>query len=143
MQIKVKRFDKTLPFPAKKTSGAACFDLYSRETVTISPGQISYIPLNIALEIPKDTFLLMTSRSSTHKLGILMANGICIGDSDFCGDSDEYAYPALNFTNNPVTIEKGTRIAQMVVISIVPQELVEVESLHSANRGKFGSTGFK
>lgn len=72
-----------------------------------------------------------------------MANGICIGDSDFCGDSDEYAYPALNFTNNPVTIEKGTRIAQMVVISIVPQELVEVESLHSANRGKFGSTGFK
>ena len=57
MKVKIKRFDKTLVLPAYKTSGAAALDLASREEVKIEAGQVAYLPLNIALQIPKDSFV--------------------------------------------------------------------------------------
>ena len=143
MQIKVKRFDKSLPLPSYKTSGAACLDLYSRESVTIEPHQVGFIPLNVALEIPEDCWVMVAARGSTHKLGIMMANGFCVGDPDFKGDNDEYLFPALNFTNSPVTISQGIRIAQMMVIKHERVEIEEVSALGEVDRGKFGSTGLK
>lgn len=143
MNIKVKRFDTSLPLPAYKTEGAAALDMYAREAVTIPPHTVGYIPLNLAIEVPADCWLMVAPRSSAHKLGIMMANGIAIGDSDFCGDGDEWVYPALNFTDHEVTIDKGTRIAQMMVVRLERAEIEEVEHLSGKDRGGFGTTGLK
>jgi dUTP pyrophosphatase len=143
MEIKIKRFDKSLPIPEYKTEGAAAFDLYSREDVTINPGEVVLIPLNVALEIPKGYFVLLVNRSSTFKLGITCANGLGIGDSDYCGDNDEYKFPALNYTKEIVKIEKGTRCCQMLILPVEQMDIQEVEHLDNNDRGGFGSTGSK
>ncbi len=143
MNIKIKRFDKSLPIPEYKTQGAAAFDLYSREDVTVNPGEVVLIPLNIAMEIPKGYFVLLVNRSSTFKLGITCANGLGIGDSDYCGDNDEYKFPALNYTKDIVTIEKGTRCCQMLILPVEQVNIHEVEHLENTDRGGFGSTGNK
>lgn len=143
LKIKIKRFDKDLPIPEYKTSGAVAFDLYSRETVTINPGEIAYISLNVAIEIPQGYFVLITSRSSAHKLGIMMANGVGIGDADFIGDNDEYKYAALNFTKDTVTIERGSRIAQAMILPVEHIQIIDAKKLESKDRGGFGTTGIK
>lgn len=143
MEIKVKRFDKSLPLPAYKSDGAACLDLYCRKTTTIAPHTVKLIPLNVAVEIPQGYWLMIAARGSTHKLGIMPVHGIGIGDWDFRGDDDEYFFPALNFTDEEVTIEKGTRIAQMMVSQVEEMTVNEVDKLGNKNRGKFGSTGYE
>jgi dUTP pyrophosphatase len=141
MKVKIKRIDKNLPLPKYKTEGAAAFDLYARETTTIKPGEIKLIPLNVIMEIPRNSWILLANRSSTHKLGITCANGLGIGDSDYCGDKDEYKFPALNFTTNEVTIEKGARIAQATLLNLNQAQFEEVDSMENQDRGGFGSTG--
>lgn len=141
MKIKIKRFDKSLPIPEYKTKGAAAFDLYARETVTIQPHSVELVPLNIAIEIPNTHWALVSARSSLHKMGVLMANGIGVGDSDFCGDGDEYKAPLLNFTTKSVTIEKGDRIMQMMIVTKEKVTINEVEVLGNEDRGGIGSTG--
>jgi len=71
----------------------------------------------------------------------MAANGIGVGDNDYCGDNDEYHFPAYNFSDQPVTITRGTRIAQMMILPVPPVELIEVSSLNNADRGAFGTTG--
>ena len=141
MRIEIKRFDKELPLPTYKTKGAAAMDLYARTEVKIGPHRVEMIPLNVALKIPEDCWVMVAARGSTHKLGIMMANGIGIGDWDYRGDNDEYLFPALNFTDHEVVVERGARIAQMMVCRMERVELVEVEETGEADRGGFGSTG--
>lgn len=99
------------------------------------------VPLNIALELPKNHWVLMSARSSLHKRGLMMANGIGVGDEDYCGDNDEYRAALLNYTKEPVTIERGERIVQMIVMQREPVEVEIVEKLEGKDRGGFGSTG--
>jgi len=141
MKIKIKRFDKSLPLPSYKTPGAACLDMYSRETVTIEPQTLGYIPLNVALEIPEGSWVMLAARSSTHKLGLMPANGIGIGDHDFSGDNDEYKLIVYNILKTPVTIEKGSRVAQIMVVNYERVELEDVDQLTNPNRGGLGTTG--
>ncbi len=141
MKVRIKRFDKSIPLPVYKSKGAACVDAYARETVTIKSHQVGYIPLNVAIEIPEGYWLLLASRGSTHKSGLILANGIGIGDWDFRGDSDEYLAAMYNFTDEDVTIEKGIRIAQMMLMKYETFEFEEVEHLGNEDRGNFGSTG--
>jgi len=141
MNIKIKRFDKNLPLPKRQTERAAAFDLIAREVVTIAPGTIGYVPLNVAVETPPDHFLLIAARSSTHKKGLIMANGIGIIDPDFSGDGDEIKAAYYNFTAVPVMIEKGDRIAQGTFVKISHPEWTEVDEMENKTRGGFGSTG--
>ena len=141
--VQIKRFDKEIPLPEYKTDGAAAFDLYARESVEIPPKEIRYIPMNVAIEVPKDHFLLLVARSSTHKKGILMANGIGIMDPDFSGDGDEYKSIYYNFTDKLVTIERGERIAQGLIIERQEVQWKEVDKMPNKNRGGIGTTGNK
>src|SRR3989338_7793585 len=125
-KIKIKRFDKNLPLPEYKTAGAAGFDMVARETIVINPQTIGYVPLNVAVETPKNYFFLLASRSSTHKLGLMPAHGIGIGDSDFRGNKDEYKIPLFNFTKKSVRVERGTRIAQGVFVKFIRAKWREV-----------------
>lgn len=141
MEIKIKRFDTSLPLPEYKTVGAAAFDLCARIEMLIKPRQIEYVPLNVAIEVPQGYFTKLVARSSTHKLGIMAANGFGVIDSDYCGDDNEFMFAAYNFTEDPVRIERGHRIAQAIVMPVQQVSFVEVESLQNESRGKFGSTG--
>lgn len=143
MKIKIKRFDKSLPMPEYKTKGAAGFDLYSRKEVLIKAGEIGYAPLNIVIDIPATHWAMVSARSSLHKEGLLLANGIGVGDSDFCGDDDEYTATLFNFSKKDVVIEKGQRIAQMLILPYEKVEIEETIKLDNKNRGGFGTTGKK
>ena len=143
MKIRIKRFDKSLPLPEYKTKGAAGFDLSSREEIIIKAGEVGYAPLNIAIDIPSTHWAMVSARSSLHKEGLLLANGIGVGDSDFCGNDDEYTAALLNFSKKDVVIEKGQRIAQMLILPYEKVEIEAVEKLDNKNRGGFGSTGKK
>jgi dUTP pyrophosphatase len=143
MNIKIKRFDKELSLPKRQTEGAAAFDLTARETVTIEPGAIGYVPLNIAVETPPGHFLMIAARSGTHKRGLMMANGIGIIDPDYSGNDDEIKAAYYNFTAASVIVEKGERIAQGTFIPIARFEWNEIETMENKTRGGFGTTGNK
>jgi dUTP pyrophosphatase len=143
INVTFKRFDKSLPLPEYKTSGAAGLDMYARETKTIQPGEIVLIPLNVAISVPEGYFVLLASRSSTYKMGIQCANGIGIGDYDYRGDNDEYMFPAYNFTDKPITIEKGERCSQILILPVNQVEITELDKLENPDRGGFGTTGKK
>ena len=141
MKIKIKRFDKELPLPEYKTEGAVAFDFYARVPITILPKGVVRVPLNVALELPEGYMLMMAARSSLHKKGLIFANGVGIGDRDFCGNNDEYHAALYNFSDNPVSIERGERIAQGIIKKYDKADWEEVDDLGNKNRGGFGSTG--
>ena len=143
MKIKIKQFDTTLPLPEYKTQGAAAMDLYARETVIIKAQSVGYVPLNVAMAVPENYWVLLSARSSLHKKGLTMANGIGVGDSDYCGDNDEYNFAAYNYTDKPVTIEKATRLVQLLLIKCENFEFQEVDKMENPSRGGFGTTGVK
>lgn len=141
MQVKIKQFDTSLPLPEYKTTGSAGMDLCARIDTEILPKTVGYIPLNIALEIPEGYWVMLAARSSTHKLGLMPANGIGIGDADYKGNNDEYKLPVYNFTDDTVIVEKGQRIAQIIILPYEKAELEVVSSLENTDRGGFGTTG--
>lgn len=143
MEIRIKRVDKTLPLPEYKTSGAAAFDLCARETVTVPPGKVAYVPLNAIIETPAGYMTLLAARSSLHKRGLAMANGTGIIDQDFCGNEDEITAALLNFFDRPVTVERGERILQVAIVPIEKAEWKEVDDMEHSSRGGFGTTGVK
>ena len=143
MKIKFKQFDSTLPAPAYKTSGAAAFDLYARQDITIPAQSVGYVPLNIALQLPVDHWAMVSARSSLHKKGLMLANGIGVGDYDYRGDGDEYLAALFNFKSEPVVVERGERLVQMIIMSREKVEFELVKNFGTADRGGFGSTGLR
>lgn len=141
MKVLIKRFDKSLPLPEYKTPGAAAFDLYAREETIIPAHQVGLVPLNIALQLPVDHWALLSARSSLHKMGLMVANGIGVGDYDYRGDGDEYKAALLNFTDQDVVVKKGDRLVQMIIMSRERVEFEELDQFGAENRGGFGSTG--
>lgn len=137
-----KRFDTTLPVPAYQTAGAAGFDLYSRLPLMIGPREVAYAPLNIALQLPPGYWAMLAARSSLHQKGLLLANGIGVGDYDYRGDGDEYKAALWNYTDSTVQIERGERIVQMLIMPQLIAQLSEVEHFSDTpDRGGYGSTG--
>ena len=143
MKLAIKRVDASLPLPEYKTKGAVAFDIYSREDKTIKPRTTELLPSNLIIKVPKGFFLLISSRSSTHKKGLFMAHGIGVLDQDYNGPKDEIFIPLYNFVDKEVAIERGERIAQGVLIPIRKVRWQEVGKIHHKSRGGFGSTGGK
>lgn len=139
--VSIKLFDTSLPVPDYQTSGAAGFDLYSREHMTIVPKAIAYIPLNIAIQLPEGYWAMVSARSSLHKQGLMLANGIGVGDYDYRGDGDEYKAAVYNFSDKDVVVEKGQRVVQMIIMPSVRAELEVKTTFNTEDRGGFGSTG--
>jgi dUTP pyrophosphatase len=142
MRLTISRIDKTLPLPRYETPGACAFDVYARETVTVQPKSLGWIPTNLVVCVPEGFVLLLCSRSSTpKKKGLLTPHGLGVIDQDYCGPQDEMLAQVWNFTDAPVTVERGDRVAQALVVPALRCELVEAESVQAPNRGGFGSTG--
>lgn len=145
MHIRIKRIDKTLPLPEYKTKGAAAFDFYTRETITIPAQGWIRVPSNFIIETPSEYALIISARSSLAKNypGLFLANGIGLIDSDFCGQQDEILISMYNFTSKDITINRGERIAQGHFKKIERGEWEEVDEMDKNDRGGFGSTGLK
>jgi len=141
MKIRIKRLDKTLSLPAHQTASAAAFDLSARLETIIPPRAVGYVPLNVIIATPPGYVLNIFSRSGTHKKGLMLANGVGVIDPDFCGEEDEIRAAYYNFTDQPVKIERGERIAQGIVKKREDIEWEEVEKMENPSRGGFGSTG--
>lgn len=118
-------------------------DLRIAEDVTLKAGEFKLIPLGVAMMLPKGYEALVIPRSSTFKkYGIFQANSVGLIDETYCGNNDEWKFPA--FATRAVYIPKNTRICQFRIIEHQPPvEIVEVTELSEVNRGGFGSTGGK
>ena len=144
MIVKIKRLDTDLPLPQYETGGSVGFDLLCRESVTIAPQTVALIPANVVVETPPGYMLMVTLRSSTpRKLGLLIPHGVGIIDQDYCGEGDEIQIQVYNFTDQPVTIERGDKIAQGIFVRVDTAEWSEVPEMESETRGGFGSTDNK
>ena len=141
MRVRVTRTNPSVPLPAYSTAGAAAFDLTAAETVDVPPGQIRLIGTGLVFGVPDGHFLAILARSSTPlKRGLVVANGVGVIDSDYCGSDDEVKVQVLNVTEANVTVSRGDRIAQAMVLAAPRVEFDEVETT-SPSRGGFGSTG--
>ena len=150
MKIKIKYFDnaKELNMIEK---GNWC-DLYANKDMFIPEGERAMIPLGVAMQLPEGYEAHVVPRSSTFKTwGIIQTNHIGIIDNSYCGDNDQWFYPAYclepkNFIDNQygTLIRKGDKIAQFRIIEVQPKlEFEKVELLGNKDRGGFGSTGSK
>ena len=142
MNVNLKRLDTSLPLPKFESKGACGFDFLAREERTVAPKQIELIPANTIIEVPEGHMLMIAPRSSTpRKTGLCFPHSIGIIDQDFCGEEDEIQIQVMNFTDKPVTIKKGDRIAQGLFVKIEKAEWIEVTEITAKTRGMFGSTG--
>lgn len=116
-------------------------DLKAATTVTYKKGDFVMIPLGVAMQLPENYEGHLLPRSSTFKkYGVLLVNGTGIIDNAYCGDEDQWCFPALAMRDGVINV--GERIAQFRYFPAMrPPEIKRVDSLGNSNRGGFGSTG--
>ncbi len=142
MTVRIHRLSPSIPLPEYQTSGSAGFDLASSADVTVQPGEFALVPTGLVIAVPPGHFLGVFARSSTPlKRGLMVANGVGVVDSDYCGPGDEIKIQVINVTQAPVEVRRGDRLAQGVILAYARAEWEEEASLVAATRGGFGSTG--
>lgn len=130
-----------LPLPARASSGAAGMDVCAAEAVRLAPGQRALISTGFALAIPGGYELQLRPRSGLAlKHGITLPNTPATIDSDYRG---ELKVILINLGQESFQVQRGDRIAQMLVQKVETVALQEVEELPESERGSggFGSTG--
>jgi dUTP pyrophosphatase len=125
-------------------------DVKHRDVVS----DVTYIPLGVSMKLSEGFEAIIASRSSAaKKMGVMMANGIGIVDNSYCGDGDQWMYPAVSLRKT--SIAQNTRLCQFRIqlsqkatvwqkikwLFTSGIELVEVESLGNEDREGLGSTG--
>ncbi len=142
MRLKIKRLNDSVGLPEPATAGAAGFDLASAVDIEIPARSIRLVGTGLVIAVPDGYFLGIFARSSTPlKRGLMVANGVGVIDSDYCGPADEIKIQLLNVTDQPVTVARGDRLAQGVVLPCPRVEWDEVTEIAAPTRGGFGSTG--
>ena len=129
--------------PSYATEGAAGADLRAAldGPVTLAPGRRALVPTALTLEIPPGFEGQVRARSGLAlKKGLSLANGVGTVDSDYRG---EVGVIVVNLGEEPVTIERGERIAQLVVARVERAVFTSATAVASSTRGEggFGSTG--
>ena len=142
LDVRIRRLRPSAQLPDYQSSGAAGFDLAASEPLVVQPGEVALIPTGLAIEVPRGHFLGIFARSSTPlKRGLMIANGVGVVDSDYCGPNDEVKIEVYNFTRGAVQVNAGDRIAQGVFIPCVRARWQEADVLRHDSRGGFGSSG--
>ena len=145
VKILIKRISSKVTLPQYKTIGSSGMDIsaFIEDEILIKPSDKKIIPTGIKLKIPRGYEIQIRPRSglaAKQKITVLNTPGTV--DSDYRG---EIKVILINLGEKNFKVEKGSRIAQMVLCPVKQAELIEVESLEETTRGKggFGSTGNK
>ena len=143
IKILIKRLSREVSLPKYETNGSSGMDLAANvsDIVNIEPGKTAIIPTGLALSIPKGFEVQIRPRSglaAKQKISVLNTPGTI--DADYRG---EIKVILINLGDTAYIVEKGARIAQMVLCPIIKAKIIEVESLQKTDRGSggFGSTG--
>ena len=143
MRIPVQRLPQGegLALPAYATADSAGVDLALATPLKLAPGARALAATGLALAIPRGFEGQVRPRSGlavTHGLTVLNAPGTI--DADYRG---EVKVPLVNLGQEPLTLERGMRIAQLVIAPVVQAAFVEVATLDETPRGTggFGSSG--
>ena len=140
LNLKVKKLTPSTLLPKRATTGAAGYDLYSPEKFTLNQGELATIDIGLSFEIPVGYYLSIVPRSSMGKKGIIIPNSPATIDEDYRGYISVMLW---NIGKGSYVIEKGDRIAQLLLLPYNEFELDEVATLSPTERGSggFGSTG--
>jgi dUTP pyrophosphatase len=144
-EILIKRLSKNIQLPRYETSGSSGMDLAANieNEIEIPPGKSVIIPTGLAVSIPENFEIQIRPRSglaAKSQISVLNTPGTI--DADYRG---ELKVILINLGEKIFKIEKGLRIAQMVLCPVIKATLKEVEILENTDRGSggFGSTGAK
>ena len=147
LQFKILGNGYGLPIPKYESEGAAGLDLLAAiredKSIIILPGRAEMVPTGIAIALPKGFEAQIRPRS-----GLAAKNGITILNSPGTIDSDyrgEISAMLINHSKVNFEIERGMRIAQMIIAPVVQFNLIKTETLDETKRGAggFGSTGIR
>ncbi len=172
LKVKVKRFKNeegkyTVSFPKVIKKGDWVDLSTSKEVIIEAPhagtlkgaeakkrdviSEVTYIPLGVAMELPEGFEAIVAARSSTpKKLGIMQANGIGVIDNTYCGDNDEWMFPAVALRKTSLAVntrvcqfriqlsQKATLWQKLKWLFSSGIELIEVESLDNESRKGLG-----
>lgn len=147
IQLRIVRLPhgRDLPLPAYQSELAAGIDLVAavpaNAPVTIAAGQRAAIPTGIAVALPAGVEGQIRPRS-----GLALRHGLTVLNSPGTVDADyrgEVHVILINLGTEPFTVERGTRIAQLVFAATLQAAICEVANLDETSRGVggFGSTG--
>lgn len=136
---------KTASLPIRASAGAAGSDLCAAisEPMTLMPGDRFTFKTALHMSIPEGVAGLIIPRSGlAHKNGITVLNGPGLIDGDYVGD---VGVILVNQGTEPLVIEPGMRVAQILFVPFLAPKFVIVDELEATERGEsgFGSTGLK
>tara|TARA_B000000557_G_scaffold240197_1_gene218838 strand:+ start:587 stop:1027 length:441 start_codon:yes stop_codon:yes gene_type:complete len=144
-EILIKRLSNYINLPRYETEGSSGMDLSANinSNIVIEPGDSTIIPTGISVSIPKNFEIQIRPRSglaAKNQISVLNTPGTI--DADYRG---EIKVILINLGKKKFVLEKGSRIAQMVLCPIAKAKIREVENLEKTDRGSggFGSTGTK
>lgn len=134
-----------MALPSYATPESAGMDLMAAvsEPVTLAPGERRLVPTGLAIQLPAGYEAQVRPRSGLAlKQGVTVLNSPGTVDADYRG---EVGVILVNLGQAPFVIQRGDRIAQMIVAPVVQAAWAEVADLESSKRGAggFGSTGVK
>ena len=138
MELKVKRIHKDAKLPLYQHKGDAGLDLFSSVDCVLEKGEVKQVPTGIQVAIPERYVGLVWDKSGISLKGIHRLAGVI--DSGYRG---EVRVVMVNLGDEPFVIEKGMKIAQLLIQPVTEMKVVESEDLEETSRGEkgFGSTG--
>ena len=142
-QVKIKKLNPEAVVPTYGSAFSAGADLYAceAEAVTIAPGETRLIHTGLSVEIPEGFAGLIYARSGlATKKGLAPANKVGVVDADYRG---EVMVALHNHSSLTQTVDKGERVAQLVIAPFLKAEFTVADELSDTVRGEggFGSTG--
>jgi len=141
--VKIKKLAPDVVLPEYANEFASGADAFARETKMLVPGERHLFKFGFAVQLPPGWEMQCRAKSGRAlKEGLALVNGIGTIDTDYRG---EMGAIVINFSDRAVVVEKGTKLAQLVIVPVIQAKFEVVEELDATERGEggFGSTGLE
>ena len=141
--IRIRYFTDAIDHLAYIDGKSDWIDLRAAEEAELKKGEFRLIRLGVAMQLPEGYEAHVVPRSSTFKnFGVIQANHMGVIDGSYCGDNDEWRFPALAVRDTVIHV--NDRICQFRIMKNQPALVFEeTDHLEGEDRGGFGSTGIR
>ena len=138
MKVLFKKMHPNAKMPYKKRNDDAGYDLFACEDILLTAKNITFVPVGIAMCLPKNYYAEIHSRSGLRKQGIFPPVGVI--DQNYRGNFGVVLY---NFSEKDYQVSKGDRVAQVIIKKQENVKFIETNSLPDSDRGAqgWGSSG--